>query len=412
MISRLWPPAAATSSARRRPGWPRRSARSGSGRRRWRRAAGRPAAAPARRRCRASRSCSSRSSGTTRPAATSAASAPQRGGDGDRPQPGPPRAPRPSPASPGPAGSSRRAPARRRARRRRAPPAGSWPEAASSAAAIARSKPGPALRRSAGARLAVIRCCGKLEAGVDERRAHPLARLAHRRVGQADERERRQAAADVDLDVDLARLDAEQREGAGDRRASPTKLGSGAARGWRADRRRIRHARGAIARAGRRLRVGGDDRRPPELGRGAEALVAATLERDGWRIVARNARTAEVRGEIDLIALDGARAGLRRGQGAASRLGARPGAPAMAVGPRKRAKLRAPGRRLAARPRLRRPPPSRPALRRGRPAARRRRPGHRVRAPARRVLEPSPTEFRPTAGHRIETINPMRRFHG
>ena len=37
------------------------------------------------------------------------------------------------------------------------------PEAASSAAAIARSKPGPALRRSAGARLAVIRCIGNLK---------------------------------------------------------------------------------------------------------------------------------------------------------------------------------------------------------------------------------------------------------
>ncbi len=33
----------------------------------------------------------------------------------------------------------------------------------------------------------------ELEAGVDQRRAHPLARLAHRRVGQADERERRAA---------------------------------------------------------------------------------------------------------------------------------------------------------------------------------------------------------------------------
>ena len=41
------------------------------------------------------------------------------------------------------------------------------------------------------------------------------------------------------------------------------------------------------------------------LGRDAEDLVAARLARDGWWIVARNVRTADVRGEIDLIALDG-----------------------------------------------------------------------------------------------------------
>ena len=41
------------------------------------------------------------------------------------------------------------------------------------------------------------------------------------------------------------------------------------------------------------------------LGRAAEALVADSLERRGMRIVARNQRTSAVRGEIDLIALDG-----------------------------------------------------------------------------------------------------------
>jgi putative endonuclease len=76
------------------------------------------------------------------------------------------------------------------------------------------------------------------------------------------------------------------------------------------------------------------------LGRSAEELVASRLEREGWRIVARNARTNEVRGELDLIALDGPalvfvevkarRAGAVRG----------PETPAGAVGPRKRAKLR------------------------------------------------------------------------
>ena len=76
------------------------------------------------------------------------------------------------------------------------------------------------------------------------------------------------------------------------------------------------------------------------LGRSAEALVAARLERAGWLIVARNARPSEVRGEIDLIALDGP--ALVFVEVKARRAGSIPGpeTPAMAVGPRKRAKLR------------------------------------------------------------------------
>jgi putative endonuclease len=76
------------------------------------------------------------------------------------------------------------------------------------------------------------------------------------------------------------------------------------------------------------------------LGRAAEDLVVARLEREGWTIVARNVRTPDVRGEIDVIGLDGSalvfvevkarRAGSTRG----------PEVPAMAVGPRKQAKLR------------------------------------------------------------------------
>jgi putative endonuclease len=76
------------------------------------------------------------------------------------------------------------------------------------------------------------------------------------------------------------------------------------------------------------------------LGREAEQLVADRLEGDGWRIVARNARPGEVRGEIDLIALDqttlvfvevkARRAGSSRG----------PETPAMAVGRRKQLKIR------------------------------------------------------------------------
>jgi putative endonuclease len=76
------------------------------------------------------------------------------------------------------------------------------------------------------------------------------------------------------------------------------------------------------------------------LGRDAEALVAARLERSGWRIVARNVRPKDVRGEIDLIAVDGA--ALVFVEVKARRTGSVPGpeTPAMAVGPRKRAKLR------------------------------------------------------------------------
>lgn len=76
------------------------------------------------------------------------------------------------------------------------------------------------------------------------------------------------------------------------------------------------------------------------LGRSAEAMVAARLEHAGWLIVARNARPSEVRGEIDLIALDGP--ALVFVEVKARRAGSIPGpeTPAMAVGPRKRAKLR------------------------------------------------------------------------
>jgi putative endonuclease len=76
------------------------------------------------------------------------------------------------------------------------------------------------------------------------------------------------------------------------------------------------------------------------LGREAEELVAARLQRDGWLVVARNVRTSDVRGELDLIGVDGdalvfVEVKARR---AGSSLG--PETPAMAVGPRKQAKLR------------------------------------------------------------------------
>lgn len=80
------------------------------------------------------------------------------------------------------------------------------------------------------------------------------------------------------------------------------------------------------------------------LGREGEGLVARELERRGWRIVARNARPAQLRGELDIVALDGrelvvvevksGRCGARRG----------PATPLEMVGARKRRQLR----RLAA----------------------------------------------------------------
>lgn len=77
-----------------------------------------------------------------------------------------------------------------------------------------------------------------------------------------------------------------------------------------------------------------------ELGRAVERRVAERLAAAGWTIVDRNARTSELRGELDLVALDGTdlvfvEVKARR---AGSRLG--PETPAMAVGRRKQAKLR------------------------------------------------------------------------
>ena len=68
--------------------------------------------------------------------------------------------------------------------------------------------------------------------------------------------------------------------------------------------------------------------------------MAARLRAAGWTIVARNVRVAELRGELDLIALDGhalvfVEVKARR---AGSVIG--PETPALAVGPRKRAKIR------------------------------------------------------------------------
>ena len=76
------------------------------------------------------------------------------------------------------------------------------------------------------------------------------------------------------------------------------------------------------------------------LGRAAEALVADALERRGMRILARNARTSTVRGEIDLIALDARELVFVEVKARRPGTIAGPERPALAVGYRKRHKLR------------------------------------------------------------------------
>ncbi|HEY1355589.1 MAG TPA: YraN family protein [Solirubrobacterales bacterium] len=74
------------------------------------------------------------------------------------------------------------------------------------------------------------------------------------------------------------------------------------------------------------------------IGRRAEDLVAARLAAAGWRILERNARNRL--GEIDIVALDGSVlvfVEVKAGR-AGSDLG--PERPALAVGPRKRHRIR------------------------------------------------------------------------
>jgi len=62
----------------------------------------------------------------------------------------------------------------------------------------------------------------------DQRRAHPLARFLHRLVGQADDKESRQAGRNLHLHVDEHRIDALKRYGlnSGDHAPSPTGRGT------------------------------------------------------------------------------------------------------------------------------------------------------------------------------------------
>ena len=76
------------------------------------------------------------------------------------------------------------------------------------------------------------------------------------------------------------------------------------------------------------------------LGRRAETMVAARLSRSGMRIIARNQRTSEVPGEIDLIALDGGDLVFVEVKALRAGTVAGPERPVLAVGPRKQRKLR------------------------------------------------------------------------
>jgi putative endonuclease len=76
------------------------------------------------------------------------------------------------------------------------------------------------------------------------------------------------------------------------------------------------------------------------LGRDAEELVGARLASRGWRIVARNVRVADTRGELDLIAVDGDALVFVEVKARRSGSALGPETPAGAVGPQKQRKLR------------------------------------------------------------------------
>ena len=92
------------------------------------------------------------------------------------------------------------------------PLAGSCPLAASTAHSERQVEPGPALRTSPGARLAVMRRAGN---SYPELRIAACTRSRASRtavIGEPDDRERRQARADVDLDGDVPGLQSLDRE--------------------------------------------------------------------------------------------------------------------------------------------------------------------------------------------------------
>ena len=75
-------------------------------------------------------------------------------------------------------------------------------------------------------------------------------------------------------------------------------------------------------------------------GRQAEDYVARRLAAAGWTVLERNARPVEVRGEIDIVALDGDSLVFVEVKARSAGAVAGPETPLLAVGPRKRMRLR------------------------------------------------------------------------
>lgn len=76
------------------------------------------------------------------------------------------------------------------------------------------------------------------------------------------------------------------------------------------------------------------------LGRRGEDAAARYLERLGWLILARNERVPGIRGELDIVALDGGELVVVEVKAIRPGNRAGPGSPLEQVGPLKRARLR------------------------------------------------------------------------
>ena len=184
----------------------------------------------------------------------------------------------------------------------------------------------------------MIRRCGNSKPAVEQRRVDALARLAHGRVAAADDRERGQAAAQVDLDGDPPRGEAVDREGrdAGEHRPDARRASRDgtAPRVATILRRNVRRLCGAAkpraisaqnrceSRAEHVTRRGlASPAWPPTSASTSAASASASRSSissaSATACVARNHRTRF--GELDLIVCDDSVARLRRGQDAPRR---------------------------------------------------------------------------------------------
>ncbi len=87
--------------------------------------------------------------------------------------------------------------------------------------------------------------------------------------------------------------------------------------------------------------VGGVTAARQALGRRGEEIVARRLVAAGWRIVARNARVDGLRGELDIVAVQGETLVFVEVKTVSAATVAGPASPLEMVGPRKQGKLRA-----------------------------------------------------------------------